>query len=113
MALDSYLRQKLEEGAAIVCREAQRIALSFSKRTAAATHVVSDSVGVGVETNSVEAPMARPFQGGLRHPLFGNTDHWYPQPYHPYMSLAWEIKRPDVEQKAAEWAEEEWKRKLQ
>jgi len=112
MALDSFLRQKIEEGAEIVCREAQRIALSFSRRTAAATHVVSDSTGVSVQTDSIQAPMARPFQGGLRHPLFGNTDHWYPQPYHPYMSLAWEIKKPDMEQKMAEWAEQEWQKKM-
>lgn len=110
--MDSNLRKKLEQGADIVKKEAQRIARSFSIRTADATHVVSNADGVSVETNSEEAPMARPFQGGLRHPLFGDRKHWYPQPYYPYMTLAWEIKRPEMEKKVAEWAEEEFQRKM-
>lgn len=110
--MDANLRRKILEGAEIVAKEAKRIAASFSRRTAAATHVAEDSKGIMVETLSSQAPMARPFQDGLRHPLFGDREHWYTQPYHPYMSLAWEIKKRDMEQKMAEWVEEEWQRRM-
>ena len=110
--VDKNLERKIMEGAEIVAKEAKRIASSFSRRTAAATRASSDSIGIKVETDSSEAPMARPFQDGLRHPLFGDREHWYPQPYHPYMSLAWEIKKKEMERKMAEWAEEEWRRRM-
>ena len=106
------LRDYIKDGAEIVAGEARRISSSFSVRTPASTRVHVRGELVSVETDSSTAPMARPFQGGLRHPLFGNRKHWYKQPFFPYMTLAWQIKKPDMERKMAQWADDIAKEKL-
>lgn len=86
--MNRRLRRRLMEAAKLARDEARRIASSFSTRIPPATRVVSDKQGVAVVTSAAEAPNAPPFEYAKNHPLFGDREHWYRQPFRPYMAEA-------------------------
>ncbi len=69
-------------------KAARAISAGFSRRIPAATGVFGDVAGVAVVTDGAVAPNAAPFEFAERHPLFGDREHWYPQPHRPYMDEA-------------------------
>lgn len=88
-AVDTLNMRFLLAAAEIVAETAKGIASAFSTRIPAATRAIP--VGDGecvVITDGTEAPNASPFEFGKRHPLFGDTEYWYPQPKKPYMTQA-------------------------
>lgn len=49
---------------------------------------ISVSVSGRVATITADAPNARPAELRLRHPLFGDRDHWYGPPGAPFLAPA-------------------------
>lgn len=43
-----------------------------------------------------EAPHARVVHFGLRHPLYGDREHWYANPAVPYLRRAVDLNRPQA-----------------
>jgi hypothetical protein len=85
----------LVKAANIICRRAQLISATRSRRIPAATHVTSNAGMVAVITDGVVAPNAAPFEAGELHPLWAKVgswryDHfkWGKQPFFPYMMEA-------------------------
>ena len=110
---DSTLTKKLQEAAEIVATEAKRIASSFSKRIPLATTVKTSADGsVKIETDGTMAPNAASFEDAQRHPVYGHMDRWVKQDSRPYMTIAFEMHKGEVDQKAVEWAEELAKKAL-
>lgn len=74
--------------AEIIANAARVNAAKFSKRIPGSVHVVDTSSQTLVVAGGAAAPNAYPFETGARHPLFGNTNYWYPQPKKPFMARA-------------------------
>lgn len=104
---DNSLTSKLQEAAEIVAAEARRIASSFSKRIPLNTTVQTSADGsVRIITDGRTAPNAASFEDAQRHPVFGHQDRWVKQDSRPYMEIAFEIHKDEVDKKAVEWAED-------
>jgi hypothetical protein len=95
--MDPDVKRHLIEAAQRVADEAKSIAGKWSKTIPAATRVVSDAKGVAVVTDGKAAPAARPNEFGLRHPLFGNREHWYRIPFRPYLLEARDRKMDEIQ----------------
>lgn len=79
---------RLREAAEIIAIKAREISASFSKRIPTSIVVRGGTGGVWIEAGGPGgsiAPNAYPFETGARHPLFGDTKHWYPQPKRPFL----------------------------
>lgn len=103
------LTMHLKNGAEKIAAVAREISSVFSKRIPLATRVITDSKGVSVQTDAVEAPNARPFEYALRHPLFGDRNKWYDQPFRPYMLEARDRVMPEIEKEMAAAMEDMFK----
>lgn len=87
----------LMEGAEIVAAAARTNASKFSQRIPAATKATpTGPSSVAVITDGSAAPNAAPFEFGKRHPLFGDTNHWYKQPTRAYMNRAFKATVAEV-----------------
>ena len=75
----------LGAAAKIIADRAKELASSWSSQTPA-------SIGVEVAgktaTISADAPPARPAELRLRHPLFGDREHWYGPPGEKFLAPA-------------------------
>ncbi len=80
----------LAKGAELIAEAAKASARKFSIRIPVATTVRPGYAPdeVVVITDGDIAPNAAPFEYGKRHPLFGNTNFWYPTPKRSYMTQA-------------------------
>ena len=78
---DLYLR----EAAEIIAAGARQSAGNWSRSIPPSMRV---SVGENVAIISASAPVARPAELRLRHPLFGNRAFWYPPPGRSFLSPA-------------------------
>jgi hypothetical protein len=99
----SGTRKSLVDAGQVVLKAAQAEAAKVSQRTAAATSVtLVDENTIMVATDPTVAPMARPFEFGLRHPLnypsqrkganarSRGSNHWRAQKAKPYLDKAME-----------------------
>lgn len=98
----------LMEAAEITAAKARRNAASFPRKGPGTTRI-ADSVRVRrrgfrvrVQAGAAGAPEAAPIEhhgrsGSFRHPLFGDREHWYSQPAHPFLTPAAEESLPEVE----------------
>lgn len=78
-ALGVRLRQAADE----VAKGIRERASMFSKKIPPSVRVSQgDNTSAVVFT---DAPNARPIELGLRHPLFGNRDYWYPSKHVKFM----------------------------
>ena len=112
------LKDYVKDGAEITANAARRYGRVWSRRMPLATRVVIEGEKVSVQTDSSEAPQARPFQSGIRHPLnypsqvAGGKRPFASTPRRPYMTWAWRDTKIDMEKKMAQWAEDLAKEKL-
>lgn len=87
--------RRLEPDTAKACRRefralAKKVALDARGRAPRRTGALARSVRPRVSSSGVAAvaasnPAARPNEFGGRHPLFGNTSHWYPMQKRPLL----------------------------
>jgi hypothetical protein len=90
-------RKRLEAAAEIVATQAREISSKFSRRIPLSVRVktygnVNETTYV--EAGGPEAPQAYPFDPVTppsRHPLLGDREHWYDQPYRPFLEEAAEM----------------------
>ena len=75
----------LGAAAKIIADRAKELAGSWS---ATVPGSISVEVAGNVATISADAPPARPNELALRHPLFGNRDHWYGPNDRPFLRPA-------------------------
>jgi hypothetical protein len=75
----------LAAAAQIIAAEARRISAAWSRQVPARITV---SVSGNVATITADAPPARPAELRLRHPLFGDREHWYGPPGEPFLAPA-------------------------
>jgi hypothetical protein len=80
--------QYLKKAAEIFCMYARTFGAGVARHIPIATGVEASLEGVYVITDGDKAPMARPFEAGLDHPLFGNRSYWYKMKKKPYMEEA-------------------------
>ena len=88
-AMKKAMAVRLREAAEIIAT-AVRVAAAEtkSKRIPATVKIVGGTSGLWVTaggTDGKEAPNAYAFEEGARHPLFGNTNHWYAQRHVPFL----------------------------
>jgi hypothetical protein len=83
---------RLREAADIIAAGARSLASSWSRTVPQSIRV---SAGAHVAIISASAPVARPAELRLKHPLFGDREHWYPPPGEPFLSPA-AIARSDA-----------------
>lgn len=96
-------RKSLVDAGKVILRAAQAEAAKVSATVAAATTVTQvDESTIMIATDPVAAPMARPFEFGLRHPLnypsqvkgadaaSRGSNHWAAQKAKPYLDKAME-----------------------
>ncbi len=79
----------LGAAAQIVADEARRLAAAWSRQVPPS---VSVSVRGRVATITADAPPARPNELALRHPLFGDREHWYGPDDRPFLAPAADAK---------------------
>jgi hypothetical protein len=79
----------LGAAAEIIAGTARELAASWS---ATVPGSISVEVHGQVATISADAPPARPNELALRHPLFGNKDHWYGPNDRPFLAPAADAK---------------------
>lgn len=87
--------KRLEPDTAKVVRSefralARSVAMDARKRAPKKTGALSRSIKPRVSSRGDASifsgdPAAKPNEFGGRHPLFGNRDHWYPNPKRPFM----------------------------
>jgi hypothetical protein len=97
LAMKQIMAVRLRAAAECIAVLARAKSAAFSTRIPASIKVIGGTGGVWIMAGGAggkDAPNAYPFETGARHPLFGNTKYWYPQP-----------KRPFLEEAAAEGAE--------
>ena len=79
----------LAAAAGIIADAARELAGAWSAK-------IPPSITVEVHGNtatiSADAPNARPAELRLKHPLFGNRDHWYGPPGAPFLGPAADAK---------------------
>jgi hypothetical protein len=85
--------RRLEQAAEVIAEKAREISGRFSKRIPASVKFLTYKGGkVVVRAGGPTAPQAHSFDPPnnppVRHPLFGNRKHWYPQPYRPFLEEA-------------------------
>ena len=83
--------KRLREAAEVIAVRARAISATFSKRIPASIKITGGTTGVYIIAggpDGKEAPNAYPFEYGVRHPLFGNRNHWYAQPKRPFLEEA-------------------------
>lgn len=86
--MDKRLQARLKEGAQLTANAAISIASVFSKRIPGAISVNSDKTGAQIISDGTKAPSGRPNEFALRHPVFGDKEHWVTTPHRPYMEVA-------------------------
>lgn len=106
------LNRHLRNGAEKIARAAREISATFSKRIPLATQVIEDRIGIAVQTDGREAPNAAPFEYAKNHPLFGDREHWYKQPFRPYMLEARDREMPEIEEEMARALEDLFKERF-
>ena len=75
----------LGAAAGIIADRARELAASWSRQVPAS---ISVEVSGKVATISADAPPARPNELALRHPLFGDREHWYGPNDRPFLAPA-------------------------
>lgn len=75
----------LAAAAGIIADRARELAGSWSAKIPPS---ISLSVAGKVATITADAPNARPAELRLRHPLFGDREHWYGPPGEPFLAPA-------------------------
>jgi hypothetical protein len=79
----------LRAAADLIATSAKGLAGTWSRQ-------IPDSISVAVDgkvaTISASAPPARPAELRLRHPLFGDREHWYAAPGSPFLAPAADAK---------------------
>ncbi len=92
VAQDRALRlaeaKRLRQAAECIADAARVISARFSTRIPNSIRVTGGVSGVFITARGSEAPNAEPFETGRRHPLFGNREHWYPQPKREFLEEA-------------------------
>jgi hypothetical protein len=79
----------LKKAAQIIADRAKSIAARFSKRIPASITVTLRGMNASISAGGSEAPQAGMFETPrARHPLFGNDNFWYTQPYRPFLEEA-------------------------
>lgn len=77
-------------------RAAADLIATGAKTLAGWSRKIPPSIGVTVSGNvatiSADAPNARPAELRIRHPLFGDREHWYGPPGHPFLAPAADAK---------------------
>ena len=104
--MDRRLRKRLEQAAQITANEARRIAAVFSNKIPGAISVKSDGYGVRIVSDGKIAPAGRPNEFALRHPVFGDREHWATTPHRPYIGVAEARTIDQVNQAALGWLDD-------
>jgi hypothetical protein len=106
-------RKRLEAAAEIVAEAARGISSKFSTRIPGSVRVVTVRGTTYIQAGGATAPNAAPFdpvKPPSRHPLFGDREHWYNQPYRPFLEEAAESAIDKAVQEYAkvidDWCEE-------
>jgi hypothetical protein len=98
----------LRKAGNIIADEARKIASTIGKKTHTGKIAASIEVSVRgskatISAGGPSAPAAAMFEkAGARHPLFGNEEHWYTQPYRPFLEEAAEAKAEEAMQAYAD-----------
>jgi hypothetical protein len=79
-----------------IAADAKARAPSRSQKLRGAIRVRQRRGSPAVVVLASEAPHARVVHFGLRHPLFGDRDNWYPNPSVRFLGDAVEAQRPKV-----------------
>lgn len=79
-----------------IAAEAKNRAPNRSGKLRGAIRVRSRRGSPAVVVLGTEAPHARVVHFGLRHPLFGDRDNWYPNPAVRFLGDAVDAKRSEV-----------------
>jgi hypothetical protein len=84
-----------------------KVNASFSKKIPDTITSVPIDVGVMIVAGGPSVPEAELYEnkgvpGKWRHPLFGNTQHWYSQTAHPFLAPAVLASTPKVEEAVLE-----------
>lgn len=114
--VDPALLKRLQQAAQVIADRAKEVSSTFSTRIPGSIKVVtSEETGrVQIKGGGAKAPNAYPFDPPsnppVRHPLFGNRDYWYAQPYRPFLEEAAEAGGDEAAEALAnvidDWAEE-------
>jgi hypothetical protein len=91
LAMKQLMAVRLRAAAECIAILARAKAAGFSSRIPGTIKVIGGTGGVWITAGGPggkDAPNAYPFETGARHPLFGNTKHWYPQPKKPFLEEA-------------------------
>jgi hypothetical protein len=99
------LSRALRKAGKIIMDEAIAISSRFAKKTPASMRlsVRSSTATATISAGGPSAPAAVMFETPrARHPLFGNEEHWYYQPYRPFLEQAAEAKSDDAMQAFAD-----------
>jgi hypothetical protein len=115
-------QRRLEAAAGIIAQKAREISGTFSRRIPGSVRVRTYAARGGttvsggttyVEAGGPTAPNAFPFdppKPPSRHPLFGDREHWYNQPYRPFLEEAAEAAADKAAEEYAkvidDWCEE-------
>lgn len=75
----------LGAAAAIIAARARELAAAWSRQVPGS---ISVEVTGNVATISADAPPARPNELALKHPLFGDREHWYGPDDRPFLAPA-------------------------
>lgn len=90
--LKKMMGPRLKAAAEVIAAVARAKATAIpSKRIPPSIRIMGGTSGVWITAGGPggqEAPNAYPFEYGVRHPLFGNTKHWYAQPHKPFLEEA-------------------------
>lgn len=114
-AMDDTLKRALRKAANIIAGGIRKAAEPISKRTAASVKVwQSDDGKTQITAGGESAPMARPFEEGIRHPVYAtgprNTWHWGSMPKREYMEAGAELAGKAAEEAFADeimhWADD-------
>lgn len=95
--VDRELRRRLRALAGEVAADAAARAPRRTGALAGSIRPVVQARLVGVRSKD---PAARAWHFGLRHPLFGNRERWYPMPKRPFIFDAAEARRDEMVRRA-------------
>src|SRR4051794_36393429 len=101
--VDKELRTGLRALGTTVATSAKQNA-GRSKRIPSAIGVSVTNKGAAVKVNRRKAPHGSLYErgskgnrGAIRHPLFGNREHWYATPTRPFIKPAIDSHRDEIE----------------
>lgn len=93
----------IRKAAEIIANQAKANAARFSKRIPLSFRISVRSGNATISAGGEAAPNAIMFETpGARHPLFGDREYWYTQPYRPFMEEAAEEKADEAMQSFAD-----------